>query len=246
MERIAYVIISDRERKDFNCPGYIQSALSSPTGTRIIVRVYSPTDQDSMGTEHCLNVDQVASIDRMTFHKYLSQVTSARKDRENAGKNMTLNELGKYITNEHTRNFVNREWFAGINGIRCETKVDYNGISRRNNMMRYGVKEIIYHDAATIVYWTDGTKTVVKCSETDEYSEYAGFVAAVAKKMYGGANAINRLIDSKKVVHGNRLGQPFRSKKTCEEVLDEAAEKAAKEYKELPPDPLEHPELHSR
>lgn len=63
MERIAYVIISDRERKDFNCPGYIQSALSSPTGTRIIVQVYSPTDQDSMGTKHCLNMDQVTSVD---------------------------------------------------------------------------------------------------------------------------------------------------------------------------------------
>lgn len=48
---------------------------------------------------------------------------------------------------------------------------------------------------------------------------------------------------AKKVVHGNGLGQPFRSKKTFEEILDEAA---AKEYKELPPDPLEHPELHSR
>ena len=35
-------------------------------------------------------------------------------------------------------------------------------------------------------------------------------------------------------------------KKTFEEILDEAAEKAAKEYKELPPDPLEHPELYSR
>ena len=246
MERIAYVIISDRERKDFNCPGYIQSALSSPTGARIIVRVYSPTDQDSMGTEHCLNVNQVASVDQMTFRKYLSQVTSARKDRENAGKNMTLNELGKYIANEHTRNFVNREWFAGVDGMRCETKVDYNGISRRNNMMKYGVKEIIYHDAATIVYWTDGTKTVVKCNKNDEYSEYAGFIAAVAKKMYGGANAINRLIDSKKTIRGNGLGQPFRSKKTFEEILDEAAEKAAKEYGELPPDPSEHPELHSR
>ena len=41
-------------------------------------------------------------------------------------------------------------------------------------------------------------------------------------------------------------GQPFRSEKTFEEILDEAAEKAAKEYEELPLDPLEHPELHSR
>lgn len=115
-----------------------------------------------------------------------------------------------------------------------------------HRQFRFTPKEIIYNDAATIVYWTDGTKTVVKCSENDVYSEYSGFVAAVAKKMYGGANAINRLIDSKKVIHGNGLGQPFRSKKTFEEILDEAAEKAAKEYKELPPDPLEHPELHSR
>ena len=109
-------------------------------------------------------------------------------------------------------------------------------------MMKYGVKEIIYHNAATIVYWTDGTKTVVKCNENDEYSEYAGFVAAVAKKMYGGANAINRLIDSKKVIRGNGLSQPFRSEKTFIEILDEAGKKCEK----LPPDPLEHPELHSR
>lgn len=115
-----------------------------------------------------------------------------------------------------------------------------------HRQFRFAPKEIIYNDAATIVYWTDGTKTVVKCNENDEYSEYSGFVAAVAKKMYGGANAINRLIDSKKVVHGNGLGQPFRSEKTFEEILDEAAKKAAKEYEELPPDPLEHPELHSR
>lgn len=248
MERTEYIIISDRERKDFNCPGYIQRILSSPTGTRIIARVYSPTDQDSMGTEHCLNVDQVASVDKTVFRKRFDQIIFARKDRENAVENMTLNELGKYIANEHTRNFVNREWFAGINGIRCETKVDYNGISRRNNMMKYGVKEIIYHDAATIVYWTDGTKTVVKCNKNDEYSEYAGFIAAVAKKMYGGANAINRLIDSKKVIRGNGLGQPFHSEKTFLEILDEAAKKCDEQWRahHLPPDPLEHPEPNSR
>lgn len=112
---------------------------------------------------------------------------------------------------------------------------------RIHRQFRFAPKEIIYNDAATIVYWTDDTKTVVKCNENDEYSEYAGFVAAVAKKMYGGANAINRLIDSKKVIRGNGLGQPFRSKKTFEEILDEAAKKADEEYKELPPDPLEHP-----
>ncbi len=115
-----------------------------------------------------------------------------------------------------------------------------------HRQFQFAPKEIIYNDAATIVYWSDGTKTVVKCNENDEYSEYAGFVAAVAKKMYGGTGPINQIIKSKKTVRGNGLGQPFRSKKTFEEILNEAAEKATEEYKELPPDPLEHPELHSR
>ena len=247
---LRYIIISDIECKDFNCPGYIQRVLSSPTGTRLIVRVHSPTDQDGMGIEHCLNVDQVASISKTLFHRLLNQIISARKIHEDEGKNMKLNELGEYIANKYTRdsekNFLNREWLTGNSDDGYKTKVDYNGISRRSNTMKYGIKEIIYNDAATIVYWTDGTKTVVKCNENDEYSEYSGFVAAVAKKMYGGANAINRLIDSKKTIRGNGLGQPFRSKKTFEEILNEAAEKVAKEYGELPPDPLEHPELHSR
>lgn len=118
--------------------------------------------------------------------------------------------------------------------------------ARIHRQFRFAPKEIIYNDAATIVYWTDGTKTVVKCNENDVYSEYFGFIAAVAKKMYGGTGPINQIIKSKKTIRGNGLGQPFRSKKTFEEVLNEAAEKAAKEYEELPPDPLEHPELHSR
>lgn len=96
---------------------------------------------------------------------------------------------------------------------------------------RFAPKEIIYNDAATIVYWTDGTKTVVKCNENDEYSEYSGFVAAVAKKMYGGTGPINQIIKSKKTIRGNGLGQPFRSEKTFEEVLSEAAKKVTENIK---------------
>lgn len=156
MERTEYIIISDRERKDFNCPGYIQRILSSPAGTRIIVRVYSPTDQDSMGTEHCLNVDQVASVDKTVFRKRFDQIIFARKDRENAGENMTLNELGKYIANEHTRNFVNREWFAGINGIRCETKVDGLGqpFHSKRSLMKLPKKPLRNIKSFLLILWS--------------------------------------------------------------------------------------------
>lgn len=45
------------------------------------------------------------------------------------------------------------------------------------------------------------------------------------------AGAINRLIDSKKVIHGNSLGQPFRSEKTFEEILSGAAKKFTENIK---------------
>lgn len=110
---------------------------------------------------------------------------------------------------------------------------------------QFAPEKIIYHNPATIVYWTDGTKTVVKCAEDDEYSEYAGFVAAVAKKMYGGANAINRLIDSKKIVYGDGLHQPFRPKTKIEELFDNALKDATGVFKS-PMDPLIRPDLYPR
>ena len=47
------------------------------------------------------------------------------------------------------------------------------------------VEKVVFHDPATIVYWKDGTKSVVKCSEGDKYDPEKGFAIAVAKKVYG-------------------------------------------------------------
>jgi hypothetical protein len=47
------------------------------------------------------------------------------------------------------------------------------------------VKKVIYNNPATIVYWTDGTKTVVKCQEGDTYSKELGLAMCFAKKMLG-------------------------------------------------------------
>ena len=47
------------------------------------------------------------------------------------------------------------------------------------------VEYIIFNPPATIVFWTDGTKTVVKCMEGQEFEKYAGFAMACMKKMFG-------------------------------------------------------------
>lgn len=45
-------------------------------------------------------------------------------------------------------------------------------------------KKVIFNDPATIIYWNDGTKTVVKCHD-EKFDPEKGFAMAVTKKMFG-------------------------------------------------------------
>ena len=56
------------------------------------------------------------------------------------------------------------------------------------------VKKIIFNDPATVILWSDGSKTVVKRAVGDVYDPYAGFCAAVTKKVIGNNSRIKRLL----------------------------------------------------
>lgn len=45
------------------------------------------------------------------------------------------------------------------------------------------IKDVIFNDPATIVFWSDGTKTVCTCSEQDTYDPEKGLALCVMKKM---------------------------------------------------------------
>lgn len=63
------------------------------------------------------------------------------------------------------------------------------------------VEQVIFNPPATIIIWADDTKTVVKCTEDDVFSEEKGFAMAVLKKMYGGRTPYLKIIkDAKRVV----------------------------------------------
>ena len=47
------------------------------------------------------------------------------------------------------------------------------------------IKKVLYQNPATIVSWSDGTKTVSKCSKKDVYSLETGFTPCVLKKIIG-------------------------------------------------------------
>ena len=47
------------------------------------------------------------------------------------------------------------------------------------------IKNVIFNDPATIVFWEDGTKTVVKCQDGDEFDPEKGLAMAISKRIYG-------------------------------------------------------------
>ena len=55
------------------------------------------------------------------------------------------------------------------------------------------VRNVIFNPPATIVFWEDGMKTVVKCSKDDTYDPERGFELAFLKRVLGGG-ALRRLI----------------------------------------------------
>ncbi|MDT3386719.1 MAG: hypothetical protein LIR46_02995 [Bacteroidota bacterium] len=58
----------------------------------------------------------------------------------------------------------------------------------------YQPRRIFFDPPATVVFWEDDTKTVVRCTEDDEFNPYYGFVCALGKKMFGTNNEITRML----------------------------------------------------
>ena len=70
------------------------------------------------------------------------------------------------------------------------------------------IKNVIFNDPATIVFWEDGTKTVVKCQDGDEFDPEKGLAMAIAKKAYGNkgnyCNKMKKWLPKEEPVDTNR------------------------------------------
>lgn len=56
------------------------------------------------------------------------------------------------------------------------------------------IKKVIFNKPATIVYWDDGTKTVVKRQKGDKWDKEKGLMACICKKFYGNTGKFNDVI----------------------------------------------------
>lgn len=48
---------------------------------------------------------------------------------------------------------------------------------------KYRIAKVIFNGPATIVFWKDGSKTVVKCHNDDTYDRTLGFLYACTKRI---------------------------------------------------------------
>lgn len=113
------------------------------------------------------------------------------------------------LKEEYGENFINVDVSCTCYGIETEVRVKYSflvntetfvqrcfstrAINKKENTLTVwnsivttlcDIQKVIFNAPATIVFWEDGTKTVVKADEED-YDPEKGLAMAIAKKSYG-------------------------------------------------------------
>lgn len=81
-------------------------------------------------------------------------------------------------------------------GIRVDKEKfnkEYMGMFNTETNIRNKIKKVIFNKPATIVFWSDGTKTVVKCGENDIYDPEKGLAMAISKKALGNKGNFNEV-----------------------------------------------------
>lgn len=112
---------------------------------------------------------------------YMDYAIYSKLNKLYGGGTMTGNDL---VITPELRKVMSNEYKKGLIEGR---EIVWKGIS---------VDRIIFNDPATIVFWKDGTKTVVKCQKGQTFNPYFGFCAAMAKKLYGSNSMLNRIVDT--------------------------------------------------
>ena len=93
------------------------------------------------------------------------------------------------------------------------TETIYNAV----NFSRMSIKKVIFNNPATIVFWSDGSKTVVK-AHLDDYDPEKGLAMAISKKALG--NEGNYYNVFKKWLPNEDSSEEIRDR-TCYEIAGE-------------------------
>lgn len=84
---------------------------------------------------------------------------------------------------------IARDYDWRPNGLHFEPvrrqRIDYSKMYGAMFWEMPKIKDVIFNDPATIVFWADGTKTVVQCQDDDIFEPEKGLAMAITKKALG-------------------------------------------------------------
>ena len=63
-----------------------------------------------------------------------------------------------------------------------------------NHKPKDPISRVIFNDPATIVFWKDGSKTVVKCGSGEQFDAEKGLAMAIVKKYFGNKGNYNNVL----------------------------------------------------
>lgn len=94
------------------------------------------------------------------------------------------------------------------------------------------IKDVIFAPPATIVYWSDGSKTVVKCSEKDVFDPEKGLAMAIAKRCGGNKGSYYKETQNWVEKSGKKYpGKPYTENSSVEnDALKKYIAQAKKSY----------------
>ena len=96
------------------------------------------------------------------------------------------------------------------------------------------IKDVIFAPPATIVYWSDGSKTVVKCSEKDIFDPEKGLAMAIAKRCGGNKGSYYKEIRNWVEKSGKKYpGKPAAGKAVNLDVLKKYSSEANKDFEKF-------------
>ena len=101
-------------------------------------------------------------------------------------------EVGRATSSWLGSNSISCSSVFNTSPMKCTINKEYltqvylnnNGTEIKMNLVP-PIKDVIFNDPATIVFFEDGTKTVVKTMEGQEFDPDYGFMACLVKRAYG-------------------------------------------------------------
>lgn len=171
------------------------SVIDRSTTSRVVevisVEKFGP--EDTMGDTTLLVIDYVSSdsntyknID-LALDDVKSILTTASEKKKEANKN-NVNDIlaeynGKVVGSLKRSDTIDPEKIYLVTG-RCNGKTLFMQ-NLLKNVFGFKIKDVIFNNPATIVFWEDGEKTVVQCQNGEEFDPEKGLAMAISKRVYG-------------------------------------------------------------